>query len=377
MMKILTIFGTRPEAIKMAPLVNALAADKRFESKVCVTAQHREMLDQVLRLFEIQPDYDLNLMTPGQNLAELSSRALLALTPVLQDFRPDVVLVHGDTTTTLIASLAAYYQRIPVGHVEAGLRTGNIYSPWPEEANRRMTGALAKFHFAPTETAEENLLRENIPASSIFVTGNTVIDALLKVVGKINSDATLERELAAQFPYLEENDRFILVTGHRRENFGEGFERICSSLARIAADRPDIKIVYPVHLNPNVQEPVNRILAGLKNVHLVQPLDYLPFVYAMTRSTLILTDSGGIQEEAPSLGKPVLVMRDTTERPEALAAGTVKLVGTDSESIYRESMVLLNDKAAYDSMSFAHNPYGDGEACHRILRALSGTAPAL
>lgn len=376
-MKILTIFGTRPEAIKMAPLVNALAADKRFVSRVCVTAQHREMLDQVLRLFEIQPDYDLNLMTPGQDLPELTSRALSALTPVLRDFQPDVVLVHGDTTTTLVATLAAYYQRIPVGHVEAGLRTGNIYSPWPEEANRRMTGALARFHFAPTTTAKENLVRENVSPDSVFVTGNTVIDALLKVVDKIRSDAALNAELADQFKFINENDRLVLVTGHRRENFGDGFERICSALARIATEKSDVKIVYPVHLNPNVQEPVNRILGGLPNVHLIKPLDYLPFVYAMTRATIILTDSGGIQEEAPSLGKPVLVMRDTTERPEAVAAGTVKLVGTDADTIYRETITLLEDKVAYDKMSFAHNPYGDGEACYRIIQTLASAATAL
>lgn len=376
-MKILTIFGTRPEAIKMAPLVNALAADKRFVSKVCVTAQHREMLDQVLRLFAIQPDYDLNLMTPGQDLPELTSRALSALTPVLRDFQPDVVLVHGDTSTTLVATLAAYYQRIPVGHVEAGLRTGDIYSPWPEEANRRMTGALARFHFAPTTTAKENLVRENVSPSSVFVTGNTVIDALLKVVAKIRSDTALSAELADQFRFIHENDRLVLVTGHRRENFGDGFERICSALARIAIEKPEVQIVYPVHLNPNVQEPVNRILGGLSNVHLIKPLDYLPFVYAMTRATIILTDSGGIQEEAPSLGKPVLVMRDTTERPEAVAAGTVKLVGTDAEAIYRETITLLDDKVAYDKMSFAHNPYGDGEACSRIIETLAGTVTAL
>ncbi|MBY3673502.1 UDP-N-acetylglucosamine 2-epimerase (non-hydrolyzing) [Vibrio paracholerae] len=368
--KVLTVFGTRPEAIKMAPLVHALAADERFEAKCCVTAQHREMLDQVLELFEITPDYDLNLMKAGQTLNEVTSRILLELKPVLQEFKPDVVLVHGDTATTFSASLAAYYEQIAVGHVEAGLRTGNIYSPWPEEANRKLTGALTKYHFAPTETSQQNLLQENYEAEDIFVTGNTVIDALLMVKEKIEQDADLKATLAAQFPYLDESKKLILVTGHRRESFGGGFERICEALAKTAKQHQDVQILYPMHLNPNVREPVNRILGSVENVLLIEPQQYLPFIYLMDRSHIILTDSGGIQEEAPSLGKPVLVMRDTTERPEAVAAGTVKLVGTDVEKIVSNLNTLLSDSEAYQAMSFAHNPYGDGKACHRILDSL-------
>lgn len=368
--KVLTVFGTRPEAIKMAPLVHALAADDRFEAKVCVTAQHREMLDQVLSLFEITPDYDLNLMKAGQTLNDITARILLELKPVLQEFKPDVVLVHGDTATTFASSLAAYYEQIAVGHVEAGLRTGNIYSPWPEEANRKLTGALTKYHFAPTDTSKANLLNENYSTDNIVVTGNTVIDALLMVKAKIEQDSALKATLAAQFTFLDESKRLILVTGHRRESFGGGFERICEALAITAKAYPDVQILYPMHLNPNVREPVNRILGGIENIILIEPQEYLPFIYLMMRSHIILTDSGGIQEEAPSLGKPVLVMRDTTERPEAVAAGTVKLVGTDVDKIVSGLTVLLNDEDAYTEMSFAHNPYGDGKACQRILNEL-------
>ncbi|EGR1307550.1 non-hydrolyzing UDP-N-acetylglucosamine 2-epimerase [Vibrio cholerae] len=369
--KVLTVFGTRPEAIKMAPLVHALAADDRFEAKVCVTAQHREMLDQVLSLFAITPDYDLNLMKAGQTLNDITARILLELKPVLQEFRPDVVLVHGDTATTFASTLAAYYEQIAVGHVEAGLRTGNIYSPWPEEANRKLTSALTKYHFAPTNTSKANLLQENYSSANIVVTGNTVIDALLIVQAKIERDSELKAELAAQFPFLDESKRLILVTGHRRESFGGGFERICEALAITAKTNPDLQILYPMHLNPNVREPVNRILGGIRNIILIEPQEYLPFIYLMMRSHIILTDSGGIQEEAPSLGKPVLVMRDTTERPEAVAAGTVKLVGTDVDKILSELTLLLNDEDAYTEMSFAHNPYGDGNACQRILSELA------
>ncbi|KFF64630.1 non-hydrolyzing UDP-N-acetylglucosamine 2-epimerase [Pectobacterium brasiliense] len=369
-MKVLTVFGTRPEAIKMAPLVHALAQDGAFESRICVTAQHREMLDQVLRLFDITPDYDLDIMRPGQGLSEISCRILSGLEPVMAEFKPDLVLVHGDTTTTLATSLAAFYQRIPVGHVEAGLRTGNLYSPWPEEANRKLTGHLAMYHFAPTENSRQNLLREHLSDRHIFVTGNTVIDALFWVRDRILGDAALRRSLDEKYAFLDDNKKLVLVTGHRRESFGGGFERICSALADIARRHPEVQIVYPVHLNPNVSEPVNRILSGIDNVMLIAPQDYLPFVYLMNRSYMILTDSGGIQEEAPSLGKPVLVMRDTTERPEAVEAGTVKLVGTEVTSIVDAVSTLLTDEEAYQAMSRAHNPYGDGQACQRIVDAL-------
>lgn len=369
--KVLTIFGTRPEAIKMAPLVQALAKDERFDAKCCVTAQHREMLDQVLELFEIVPDYDLDLMKTGQTLNEVTARIILELKPILQAFKPDVVLVHGDTATTFAASLAAYYEQIPVGHVEAGLRTGNIYSPWPEEGNRRLTGALAHYHFAPTETSKQNLLTENITPQDISVTGNTVIDALLAVKDKIESDPVLNQSLSEKFPFLDEHKKLILVTGHRRESFGDGFERICKALAQTANMHPNTHILYPMHLNPNVREPVNRILADIDNVFLIEPQQYLPFIYLMSRAHIILTDSGGIQEEAPSLGKPVLVMRDTTERPEAVAAGTVKLVGTNTDVIIEELNILLTNDDAYKQMSFAHNPYGDGFACQRILDELA------
>jgi UDP-N-acetylglucosamine 2-epimerase (non-hydrolysing) len=368
--KVLTVFGTRPEAIKMAPLVHALEDDPFFDVKVCVTAQHREMLDQVLSLFSIRPDYDLNIMRPDQGLSEITCRILEGLKPVLASFRPDVVLVHGDTTTTLATSLAAFYQRIAVGHVEAGLRTGDLASPWPEEANRTLTGHLATLHFAPTETSRQNLLRENIRDSRIFVTGNTVVDALLSVRDRVLSDEAQRAALNECYPFLQRNKKLILVTGHRRESFGSGFENICHALAQIAAQHPDVQIVYPVHLNPNVSEPVNRILGHIDNIMLIDPQDYLPFVWLMHHSYLILTDSGGIQEEAPSLGKPVLVMRNTTERPEAVEAGTVRLVGTDRQTIVAQVTRLLKDNEAYLAMSHAHNPYGDGRACERIITAL-------
>lgn len=370
---ILTIFGTRPEAIKMSPLVKALEGDARFNSTLCVTAQHREMLDQVLKIFEIRPDHDLNIMSPGQSLSDITSRILIGLQPILDEVQPDVVLVHGDTTTTLAATLAAYYAQIPVGHIEAGLRTGDIYSPWPEEGNRKLTSALAAYHFAPTNAAQENLLAENIDAETITVTGNTVIDALCISRARIQNDVEFRDTLAETFPFLDPSQRLILITGHRRESFGGGFERICQALKQISEAHPDAQIVYPVHLNPNVQTPVNRLLSKVKNMHLIPPLEYLPFVYLMSKAHLILTDSGGIQEEAPSLGKPVLVMRETTERPEAIAAGTVKLVGTDVAQIVAEVDLLMRDKAAYVKMSEAHNPYGDGKACARILNTLSGS----
>lgn len=369
-MKVLTVFGTRPEAIKMAPLVQALAQDPAFESRLCVTAQHREMLDQVLSLFQLQPDYDLNVMRPEQGLTEITCRILQGMHTVLLDFKPDIVLVHGDTTTTLAASLAAFYQQIPVGHVEAGLRTGDLASPWPEEGNRKLTGHLARLHFTPTLRSRQNLLDENLADDSIVVTGNTVIDALLWVRDRVLDDNDINAQLASRYPFLDDSKKLVLVTGHRRESFGEGFERICSALAQIARQHPHAQIVYPVHLNPNVHEPVNRILRGIDNIVLIEPQEYLPFVWLMNRAWLILTDSGGIQEEAPSLGKPVLVMRETTERPEAVEAGTVKLVGTDTARIVNEVSTLLNDDEAWQTMSRAHNPYGNGEACGRILQAL-------
>ncbi|WP_313226834.1 non-hydrolyzing UDP-N-acetylglucosamine 2-epimerase [Stutzerimonas chloritidismutans] len=368
--KTLCVFGTRPEAIKMAPLALALNADPRFDAKVCVTGQHRQMLDQVLDLFDLIPDFDLNIMKPGQDLSDVTSAILKGMKQVFSDFKPDVVLVHGDTATTFASTLAAYYHQIPVAHVEAGLRTGNMYSPWPEEGNRKLTGALATLHFAPTETSRHNLLREGIK-NGIEVTGNTVIDALLQVVTKLQKEVTLQQSLDRKFDFIRPDSRLVLVTGHRRESFGGGFERICQALAETATAFPDIEIVYPVHLNPNVSEPVNRLLAGIDNIHLIEPLDYLPFVYLMNRAYLILTDSGGIQEEAPSLGKPVLVMRDTTERPEAVEAGTVKLVGTDVAAIRNGLSTLLTDERTYQSMAYAHNPYGDGKACLRIIDTLN------
>lgn len=368
-MKVMTVFGTRPEAIKMAPLVKALQADPDVQATVCVTAQHRQMLDQVLNLFGIRPDHDLDIMKPGQDLYDITGNILLGLRPVLAAERPDWVLVHGDTTTTLATSLATYYARIPVGHVEAGLRTGNKLSPFPEEINRKLTGAVADLHFAPTTVARDNLLAEGVAADAIHVTGNTVIDTLLAVADKLRADAPLQAELARRFDFLDPGKKLILVTGHRRENFGAGFQNICLALADIAAAHDDVEVLYPVHLNPNVRQPVRDILAsrGLSNVHLIEPVDYLPFVHLMDRSHFILTDSGGVQEEAPSLGKPVLVMRDTTERPEAVTAGTVRLVGTDRDTIVREAGRLLGDASAYESMARAHNPYGDGRAVERIM----------
>jgi UDP-N-acetylglucosamine 2-epimerase (non-hydrolysing) len=365
--KILTVFGTRPEAIKMVLLVHALAADNRFDLKVCVTAQHREMLDQVLDLFEIEPDFDLDIMKPGQTLNDVTTSILVGLKPVLESFKPDVVLVHGDTATTFAAALAAYYQQIKVGHVEAGLRTGNIYSPWPEEANRKLTSAITNYHFTPTSRSKENLLKEGVSESDITVTGNTGIDALFWVRKKLQQDKALSISLASNFDFLDPEKKLILVTGHRRESFGGGFERICEALCQIAKMHPKVQILYPVHLNPNVQEPINRLLKTLDNIFLIPPQQYLPFCYLMDRASIILTDSGGIQEEAPSLGKPVLVMRDTTERPEAVDAGTVRLVGTDVGVIVSQVNILLTDSEKYKKMSLAHNPYGDGLACSRIL----------
>jgi UDP-N-acetylglucosamine 2-epimerase (non-hydrolysing) len=369
--KVLSVFGTRPEAIKMAPLVKALAEDSFFDARVCVTAQHREMLDQVLELFEITPEYDLNLMKGGQDLYDITSGVLLGLRDVLKEFQPDIVLVHGDTATTFSATLAAFYRQIPVGHVEAGLRTGNIYSPWPEEANRVLTGRLADVHFAPTERNQNALLREHIAADKITITGNTVIDALQWVVKKIDHSAELKSSIQSVLQQAGLNTdalskRYVLVTGHRRENFGEGLENICRALSQLAAANPETHFIYPVHLNPNVQEPVKRLLGDSSNVQLIEPLGYEQFVYLMQNAYLVLTDSGGVQEEAPGLGKPVLVMRDTTERPEAVESGTVKLVGTDADLIVQEVQCLLDDVALYEKMSLAHNPYGDGKASERI-----------
>ena len=370
MKKILTVFGTRPEAIKMAPLVKALENDSRFEAEVCVTAQHREMLDQVLRIFDIKPKFDLNLMKSNQTLAQITSSVLQMTSEIYRDYKPDIVLVHGDTTTTLGASLAAYYEKIDVGHVEAGLRTGKIYSPWPEEANRKLTGSLARYHFAPTQSAKQNLLDENIAAENIFVTGNTVIDALFLAREMIKSQKYKKQQEAYELDVVIGTKRQILVTSHRRENFGSGFENICNAIKIIAENNADITIVYPVHLNPNVREPVQRILGNQKNIHLIEPLDYLEFVALMENSYIILTDSGGIQEEAPSLGIPVLVMRDTTERPEALLAGTIKMVGTNTENICKNVQKLLDNLDYYTKMSAVINPYGDGKACQRICDAL-------
>jgi len=366
---ILTIFGTRPEAIKMAPVIKGIEQSSELTSVVCVTAQQRQMLDQVLTLFEITPDYDLNLMTKNQALTALTARVITGLEDVLLQVKPDLVLVHGDTTTTMAASLAAFYQKIPVGHVEAGLRTHNIYSPWPEEINRQMTSRIATLNFAPTELSQQNLLDEKINESSIIVTGNTVIDALLSVVDKIHQDEALAQTLDSQIPELTQTSRLLLVTGHRRENFGEGFANICRALAELAKS-PDLQIIYPVHLNPNVQKPVYESLGSFDNIQLIEPLDYLPFVHLMNKAHIILTDSGGIQEEAPSLGKPVLVMRDTTERPEALEEGTVRLVGTDTHAIVSEVKRLLASDEAYQTMARAHNPYGDGQAARRIINTI-------
>jgi len=378
MLKVMTIFGTRPEAVKLAPVIKKLEEYKdQFESVICVTAQHRQMLDQVLELFDIKTDYDLNVMKPNQSLFELTSNVLLNLKPILEKENPDIILVQGDTTTVFAASLAAFYLKIKVGHVEAGLRTFNKYSPFPEEINRKITTCIADYHFAPTETSKTNLINENIPESDTYITGNTVIDALFLTVEKLKKD-----ELANSFSEKvkrisdlmdkinpENNKKVILMTGHRRENFGKGFENICEAIKEIAKN-DNVEIIYPVHLNPNVQEPVMRIIGGLSNIHLIEPLDYEPFVYLMSKSYIILTDSGGVQEEAPSLGKPVLVMRDTTERPEAVIAGTVKLVGTDKDLLIEETNKLLTDSQAYKNMSMAHNPYGDGKASQRIIDTL-------
>jgi len=375
MKKILLVFGTRPEAIKMAPLVLAFQKySQKIEAKVCVTAQHREMLDQVLQIFNITPDYDLNIMRPGQDLYDVTSNILLGMKDVLTEYKPDVVLVHGDTTTTIATALSTFYQKIPVGHVEAGLRTGDIYSPWPEEANRKLTGVLTQYHFAPTLTSQKNLTNEGIKTDNIYVTGNTVIDALFWVLEKIENTNALKKELSqkilTQFTAFENDNKFVLITGHRRENFGQGFLDMCNGIKTLAQTHPQVNFVYPVHLNPNVQKPVLELLSGIENIYLIDPLDYEPFVFLMSKAYLILTDSGGIQEEAPSLGKPVLVMRDTTERPEALDAGTVKLVGTNTENIIAEVNRLLEDSSAYEKMSQAHNPYGNGKACEKIIKIL-------
>ena len=374
MKKILLVFGTRPEAIKMAPLLKAFEKEDNIIVKVCVTAQHREMLDQVLEIFDIKPDYDLNLMKPGQDLYDITTNVLLGMKNILSDFNPHIVLVHGDTTTTIATSLAAFYQKIKVGHVEAGLRTNNMYSPWPEEANRQITGILANYHFAPTQNNADNLLKENKSKETIIVTGNTVIDALFLALKKIENSKELQNKIHDQLSVsnylLRDNRKIILVTGHRRENFGQGFINICEALKSIALSNKNIDIIYPVHLNPNVQKPVKKILGKVSNIYLMDPLPYESFLYLMNKSYFIITDSGGVQEEAPSLGKPVLLMRDTTERPEALNAGTVKLVGTNMETIISEAQKLLDDKIEYDKMSKSYNPYGDGHASTRIVEFL-------
>ncbi|GHT14445.1 UDP-N-acetyl glucosamine 2-epimerase [Bacteroidia bacterium] len=372
MKKILLVFGTRPEAIKMAPLVKEFQKyPEKFDTKVCVTGQHRQMLDQVLEVFDIQPDYDLNIMAPNQDLYDITSKVLLGMRDVLKSFQPEIVFVHGDTTTSMAATIAAFYQQIKVAHVEAGLRTYNLYSPWPEEMNRQLTDRLCDYCFAPTEMSKNNLLQEKIDESKIYVTGNSVIDALLMAVDIIKTKPSLQEKIVTEIEEKgykpQENKKYILVTGHRRENFGDGFLQICKALKEIAVAHPEMDIVYPVHLNPNVQKPVYELLADVPNIYLISPLDYLPFVYMMQHSYLILTDSGGVQEEAPSLGKPVLVMRNTTERPEAVEAGTVKLVGTDVEAIVENVELLLKDQGLYNQMSEAHNPYGDGRACERIV----------
>lgn len=383
MKKVMLVFGTRPEAIKMAPLVKEFQARaNEFDTIVCVTGQHREMLKQVLELFDIKPDYDLEIMKEGQDLYDVTTRVLLGMREVLKKTKPDVVLVHGDTTTSTAAALAAFYQQIPVGHVEAGLRTHNIYSPWPEEMNRQLTGRMATYHFAPTELSRDNLLAEGIATDRIFITGNTVIDALQQVVTRVKSNADLRNEVSRkllQFGYdvnrLEAGRRLVLITGHRRENFGEGFLNICRAIQTLSKRFPEVDFVYPMHLNPNVRKPIREIfgdnLGGLDNLFFIEPLEYLQFVTLMDRSSIVLTDSGGIQEEAPGLGKPVLVMRDTTERPEAVKAGTVKLVGTDYNQIVGNVEKLLTDEAAYAEMSRANNPYGDGKACLYIADALT------
>lgn len=368
-MKNLIVFGTRPEAIKMAPLVKEFQKNKSFTTKVCVTAQHREMLDQVLSFFDIQPDYDLDLMKPNQNLYSLTGTIIEKLKDVLDDFKPDYVYVHGDTTTTMAASIAAFYSGAKVCHVEAGLRTHNKNSPFPEEMNRQITGRIADFHFSPTESSSNNLLQEGVNKDTILVTGNTVIDALLYSSQKVETLKNDEIDYVSSL--IDSSSKLILVTGHRRENHGQGFINICEALRRIAVENPDVQIIYPVHLNPNVKEPVYRLLGDLPNIKLITPLSYPAFVWLMNKSYLIITDSGGVQEEAPSLGKPVLVMRDTTERPEAVEAGTVILVGTDKNKIYEECMGLLHDKEKYNSMSALHNPYGDGNSCSKIVNFMN------
>ena len=369
-MKILLTFGTRPEAIKMGPLVRTLSEHGSFDVKVCVTAQHRKMLDQVLEVFGIRPDFDLDLMRAGQSLTDLTSRILQGMDSVLSEYKPDWMLVHGDTSTAMSGSLAAFYKQVSIGHVEAGLRTNRLDSPWPEEGNRQIISRIASLHFAPTLQTKANLIRENVAEDNVIVTGNTVIDALLSVKKRIDEDANLSSRLAQDFSFLDASKKLILVTGHRRENFGQGFESICKSILELAKD-DDIQVVYPVHLNPNVQEPVLRVLSGHPRIFLIPPVEYVPFIYLMHRSFLLLTDSGGIQEEAPSLGKPVLVMRDTTERPEAVNAGAVKLVGTDFDRIVQTARGLLKDESLYHSMSRAINPYGDGRACERICQELA------
>lgn len=369
-MRILSIFGTRPEAIKMAPVIKSLERAEEFDSLVCVTAQHREMLDQVLSLFDINPDYDLDIMMPGQTLCMLTERIISKLDKVISETKPSMILVHGDTTTTFASSLCAFYHKIPVGHVEAGLRTGNLLSPWPEEGNRRLTGSVASLHFAPTEKSRENLLRENVPKEIIKVTGNTVIDSLLSVVKMIETRERVNDEISNLLSEIPPQNRIILITAHRRENFGQGFQNICEAVLELSRKYIDVEFVFPVHLNPNVRGPVMKMLSNISNIHLIEPLEYLSFVNLMSKSYLVLTDSGGIQEEAPSLGKPVLVMRDTTERPEAVKAGTVILVGTEKSTIINNTIKLLDNKEIYEKMSFAHNPYGDGNASKRIINAI-------
>lgn len=370
-MKVLVVFGTRPEAIKMLPVVAALMQDPAYETRVCVTAQHREMLDQVLRLFEVTPDHDLGIMKHAQGLTHITTTILEKMAPILEAEKPDRVLVHGDTTTTMAATLAAFYQRIPVGHVEAGLRSGNLAQPWPEEMNRRVTDVITDIYFAPTASSRDNLIRETVAPEKIHVTGNTVIDALHQTVQRLEASPELAARIDTMFSFLDPRLPILLITGHRRENFGAPFLSLCEAIKELAR-RHEIQVVYPVHLNPNVQQAVQAVLAGQPRVHLIEPLDYLPFVALMKRSHVILTDSGGIQEEGPSLGKPVFVMRNVTERPEAVTAGTVRLVGTDKERILSEVGAVLTDKAAYEAMSLAHNPYGDGQASARILAALLG-----
>ncbi|MFI3178775.1 MAG: UDP-N-acetylglucosamine 2-epimerase (non-hydrolyzing) [Methylococcaceae bacterium] len=376
MKKVLLVFGTRPEAIKMAPLVKAFQEqNKLFKTKICVTGQHREMLDQVLDLFEINADFDLDIMRPNQDLYDITGNILQGMKGVFSIYRPDIVFVHGDTTTTFAVSLAAFYEKIEVAHIEAGLRTNNIYSPWPEEANRKLTSQLTTYHFTPTKQSQDNLLSENIAPDKIIVTGNTVIDALLLMQNKLQINVTFREQVKKSIlekGFDPEASEFVLVTGHRRENFGQGIVNICSALKKIALDRPNINIVYPVHLNPNVFKPVNDLLGDVKNVYLIEPLQYEAFIYLMSLSKLIITDSGGVQEEAPSLGKPVLVMRDTTERPEAVSAGTVKLVGTNIQGIVSATNELLDNTLVYESMAKAHNPYGDGKACERIISFMKG-----